>query len=157
MQNNYLDSDIDYTKVEDWRILIGLICRFKNRYQTLAEASANELSWNQIFFLKGVSLFNSPPTIQDMANCLGCSHQNANQILHKLIKNGYINISVDKLDHRKQRIKLTETANQFLEEYNKKNDFIENTVFDDMPSEEINNMIKIINKLICNINNAKNF
>ena len=88
--------------------------RFVNRYQSAANAFFKELSWQQMFFLNGVTLFKEAPSIKDMADFLGCTHQNANKLYAKLLRDGYIVSQQDRDDHRKQRIYLTDKALRFL-------------------------------------------
>ena len=49
-----------------------------------------------------------------MADFLGCTHQNANKLYAKLLRDGYIVSQQDRDDHRKQRIHLTDKAMNFL-------------------------------------------
>ena len=49
-----------------------------------------------------------------MAGFLGCTHQNANKLYAKLLRDGYIVSQQDGDDRRKQRIYLTDKALCFL-------------------------------------------
>ena len=49
-----------------------------------------------------------------MADFLGCTHQNANKLYAKLLRDGYIVSKQDGDDRRKQRIYLTDKALSFL-------------------------------------------
>lgn len=69
-----------------------------------------------MFFLNGVTLFKEAPSIKDMADFLGCTHQNANKLYAKLLRDGYIISQQDGDDRRKQRIYLTDKAINFLAE-----------------------------------------
>ena len=90
--------------------------RFVNRYQSAANAFFKKLSWQQMFFLNGVTLFKEATSIKDMADFLGCTHQNANKLYAKLLRDGYIISQQDGDDRRKQRIYLTDKALNFLAE-----------------------------------------
>jgi len=61
-----------------------------------------------------VTLFKEAPSIKDMADFLGCTHQNANKLYAKLLRDGYIVSQQDGEDRRKQRIYLTDKALNFL-------------------------------------------
>ena len=95
-------------------VLIALMSRFINRYQSAANAFFKELSWQQMFFLNGVTLFKEAPSIKDMAEFLGCTHQNANKLYARLLQDSYIVSRQDGNDRRKQRIYLTDKALCFL-------------------------------------------
>ena len=114
MKNNLFGEKVTYENFEPPFILIALMSRFINRYQSAANAFFKELSWQQMFFLNGVTLFKEAPSIKDMADFLGCTHQNANKLYAKLRQDGYIVSRQDGNDRRKQRIYLTDKALCFL-------------------------------------------
>ncbi len=114
MKNNLFGEKVTYENFEPPFILIALMSRFVNRYQSAANAFFKELSWQQMFFLNGVTLFKEAPSIKDMADFLGCTHQNANKLYAKLLQDGYIFSQQDGNDRRKQRIYLTDKAQSFL-------------------------------------------
>ena len=114
MKNNLFGEKVSYENFAPPFVLIALMSRFVNRYQSAANAFFKELSWQQMFFLNGVTLFKEAPSIKDMADFLGCTHQNANKLYAKLLQDGYIVSQQDRDDHRKQRIYLTDKALNFL-------------------------------------------
>ena len=114
MKNNLFGEKVTYENFEPPFILIALMSRFVNRYQSAANTFFKELSWQQMFFLNGVTLFKEAPSIKDMAEFLGCTHQNANKLYAKLLQDGYIVSQQDENDRRKQRLFLTDKAKVFL-------------------------------------------
>ena len=84
MKQNLFGEKVSYENFAPPFVLIALISRFVNRYQSAANAFFKELSWQQMFFLNGVTLFKEAPSIKDMADFLGCTHQNANKLYAKL-------------------------------------------------------------------------
>ena len=114
MKNNLFGEKVSYENFAPPFVLIALMSRFVNRYQSAANAFFKELSWQQMFFLNGVVLFTEAPTIKDMADFLGCTHQNANKLYAKLLREGYVTSEHDGNDRRKQRLFLTEKAKMFL-------------------------------------------
>ena len=114
MKNNLFGEKVSYEHFAPPYVLIALMSRFVNRYQSAANAVFKELSWQQMFFLNGVTLFKEAPSIKDMADFLGCTHQNANKLYAKLLRDGYIVSQQDGDDRRKQRIYLTDKALRFL-------------------------------------------
>lgn len=143
--------DMDYSRVSDKHLLIGLLSRFDNRYQAAADAFFMEISWTQLFCLKGISLFFSAPTIQDMAVFLGCSHQNAAQLLRKLCIQGYVTMQMDAIDKRKQRLYLTPKAERFLCEHIEAADRAMGDIFDGVTEEELVAVIRVMKKLDANL------
>lgn len=147
MDENYLGVDICYDKVSSKHLLIGLLSRFDNRYQAAADDFFGEISWTQLFCMKGISLFKTAPTIRDMAIFLGCSHQNAAQILRKLCNAGYVSFETDEYDRRKQRLHLTQKASTFLNEHAETADKAMSDIFRDVSEGEIMSVLRIMKKL----------
>lgn len=50
-----------------------------------------------------INLCKDKPTVNELADIMGSSHQNVKQILLKLEKKGFVYIAVDENDKRKQR------------------------------------------------------
>ena len=133
--------------------LIGLLSAFNNRFQAFADKYLGELSWKQFFTIICINLCNGKPTINELAEILGSSHQNVKQILLKLEKKNFINIVIDAADKRKQRIELTE----YCKDYCSKNDTLSNEIMSSMfkgiSKEELQMTIQTIMKIEGNLNN----
>jgi len=117
MKNNLFGEKVSYENIAPPFVLVALMSRFLNRYQSAANAFFKEMSWQQMFFLIGVTLFKEAPSIKDMADFLGCTHQNANKLYAKLLQDGYIVSRQDGNDRRVQRIYLTDKARNFLADH----------------------------------------
>ena len=111
-----ISSDkVDFTGVELSYFLIGLLSAFENRFQAVADSAMKEISWKQFFAIICISMCKDKPTVKELAEIMGSSHQNVKQILLKLEKKGFIHITVDEKDKRKQRIELTGYCREFCE------------------------------------------
>lgn len=141
------DKVIDTKAMGTESYLIGLINRFNNRFQTVADAMFEGISWKQEFFLRCVTLFHEPPTIKDMAEAIGCSHQNAKQILSKLEKGGLVEIRQDCNDRRKQRIVATEKASSVLEQCREQSATAKELVFANINPEDLHATIRVLTTL----------
>ena len=135
--------------------LIGLINRFNNSFQAAADNIFEELSWKQIFFMNCVALFEDAPTIRDMADLLGCSHQNAKQILSKLEKQRFVDVYQDPADKRKQRIMLTERAMEFRRRYDEPSEQAMQSIFGNISKEELRTTISVFTRLNKNVDELK--
>ena len=135
--------------------LIGLINRFNNSFQAAADSIFPELSWKQIFFMNCVALFEDAPTIRDMADLLGCSHQNAKQILSKLERQGFVKVSQDSADKRKQRIMLTGKAIEFRNHYDEPSEQAMESIFQNISKEELLTAISVFTRLNKNVDELK--
>ncbi len=151
MKQNLFDENVNYENFAAPFVLVALLNRFDNRYQSAADAFFDELSWKQMFFLNGVTLFKEPPTARDMADFMGCSHQNANKLYAKLLKEEYIISETDEVDHRKQRIFLTEKAKQFLANNKSEAGKIVNQIFSVVSEKELETVIDVMARLTDNL------
>ena len=104
---------VDFTGIESSYFLIGLLSAFENRFQAVADSTMKEISWKQFFALICINMCKEKPTVKELAEIMGSSHQNVKQILLKLEKKGFVSITADESDKRKQRIELTEYCKVF--------------------------------------------
>lgn len=104
---------MDFTGVESSYFLLGLLSAFDNRFQAMADNAMKEISWKQFFAIICINMCKKSPTVKELAEIMGSSHQNVKQILLKLEKKGFVRITVDEKDKRKQRIELTDYCREF--------------------------------------------
>lgn len=107
---------VDFTGIKLSYFLLGLLSAFENRFQAVANSTMKEISWKQFFAIICVNLCKDSPTVKELAEIMGSSHQNVKQILLKLEKKGFVSIMVDEKDKRKQRTYLTDYCRQFCSE-----------------------------------------
>ena len=117
-------ENVDFTGMESSYFLLGLLSAFDNRFQAMADRTMQEISWKQFFAIICINLCKESPTIKELAEIMGSSHQNVKQILLKLEKKGFVRIAADENDNRKQRVELTEYCMEFCQ----KNDDISSQV-----------------------------
>lgn len=114
---NEVDSRMKADSMDNTFFLIGLMNEFMNRFQTVGDRFFSEISWKQCFVIICINLFHEPPTLKELSEAMGCSHQNVKQMLIKLERTGYITFCADEQDRRKQRIRLTQKTEQFNQEH----------------------------------------
>lgn len=101
--------------------LFGLLFAFQNRLQAVGDTFYEEITCKQFFLIACMNLFpKEAPTVQDLAQIMGSSHQNVKQILNKLEQKGFVSVTPDEADRRKLRIRLTEYAGEMAEKYREK-------------------------------------
>ena len=135
---------VDFSGIESSYMLIGLLSAFENRFQAIADNSMKEISWKQFFAIICINLCKSNPTVKELAEIMGSSHQNVKQILLKLEKKGFVNISVDEKDKRKQRIELTPYCNDFCEKNNEISTNIIKKMFEGISEKQLETTIQTI-------------
>lgn len=127
---NYDESmnmkNVEFGNMLPQPFLLGLLSTFDNRYQTAADAFFKDITWKQFFAIICINICKEAPTINDLSDIMGSSHQNVKQILIKLEKKDYIKMVTDDRDKRKQRIYLTNKCREFCE----KNDPLSREIID---------------------------
>ena len=140
-----IQSDkVDFSGIPPSYYLIGLLSAFENRFQAMADNMMQEISWKQFFAIICINMCKEPPTLKELSDILGSSHQNVKQILLKLEKKGFIRFEQDEADKRKQRIVLTKECRKFCE---KNDDMSHKTMmgmFEGITEKDIKTTIKTI-------------
>ncbi|MDO4632442.1 MAG: MarR family transcriptional regulator [Eubacteriales bacterium] len=147
MKKDLFGGKVDCENVEPPFVLVGLLNRFDNRYHAAADAFFKERTWKQMYFLNAVSLFEEAPTIQDIADFMGSSNQNANKLYAKLLQDGYVTSVRDERDKRKQRLFLTDKAKEFLEENHVGHNKNVRDIFEVVSEEEMETVIDVMSRL----------
>ena len=148
---------VNFTGVESSYFLIGLLSAFENRFQAMADSFMKEISWKQFFAIICINLCKEPPTVKELAEIMGSSHQNVKQILLKLEKKGFVSISTDELDRRKQRIELTSYCKEFCEKNDEMSMVLLTRMFDGVSEEQLQTTIQTIIQIEDNLKEFKDY
>ena len=132
--------------------LFGYFFAMSNRLQTVGDRFYEEITCKQFFLMICLRLFeNGAPTINELSEIMGCSHQNVKSIAGKLEEKGYLEIRPDSDDARKLRIRLTNKAERLAKKYQKKElDFID-MLFTGISDKQIETTFKTLEKMEENI------
>ena len=114
-------SKVEFGQMPPQAFLLGLLSVFDNRYQAAADKYFKEITWKQFFAIICINMCKEAPTLNDLSEVMGSSHQNVKQILLKLESKGFVSMLTDKKDKRKQRFVITEKCKKFLEENDNQN------------------------------------
>ena len=134
--------------------LLGLLSAFDNRFQASADAFFKEITWKQFFAIICINLCKEAPTINELSEVMGSSHQNVKQILLRLEKKGFVSTVVDEKDKRKQRIIVTDAARAFLEENDnngQQSQYIIGRIFEGVDEKSLMTTIHTIMKMERNL------
>ena len=152
MIEKVIKSDkVDFSEVPSEYFLLGLLSAFENRFQAITDNIMKEISWKQFFAIICVNLCKEPPTINDLSEILGSSHQNVKQILIKLEKKGFVQLQEDKQDKRKQRISITKECLKFCEKNNETSSQIMQKMFEGISQNDIKTTINTLTKMDDNL------
>ena len=135
---------VDFTGIESPYFLLGLLSAFDNRFQAIADKLIGEISWKQFFTIICINLCKESPTLQQLADVMGTSHQNCKQLLLKLEKKGFVALKTDPGDRRKQRIRLTEHCLAFCEANDENSQRIMQQMFAGIPEAHLRITIQTI-------------
>lgn len=98
--------------------LLGMFFSFSNRLQAAGDTFYEKITCKQFFFLVCLNLLeDNPPTLNELAEVMGSSHQNIKQMAKTLVAAGYIELCRDGRDRRKTRIHKTYKAVKLREKY----------------------------------------
>ena len=140
-----IQSDkVDFSGIPSSYYLIGLLSAFENRFQAMADSMMQEISWKQFFAIICINMCKEPPTLSELSDILGSSHQNVKQILLKLEKKDFIRFEQDESDKRKQRIVLTKTCKKFCEKNDEMSQKTMMGMFEGIPEKDIKTTIQTI-------------
>ena len=148
---------VNFTGIESSYFLLGLLSAFENRFQAMADRNMKEISWKQFFAIICINLCKTPPTVKELAEIMGSSHQNVKQILLKLEKKGFVSISVDEQDKRKQRIELTSYCEEFCDRNDEMSMVLLKKMFEGVSEEQLQITIQTIVQIEDNLKEIRDY
>ena len=131
--------------------LIGLLSAFENRFQAVADSFFEEITWKQFFAIICINLCRESPTINELSEVMGSSHQNVKQILLKLEKKGFVEMIADEKDRRKQRIVTTKKCEDFCQRNDQGSKIHMNKIFEGISQEQLVTTIQTISQMERNL------
>lgn len=144
------------TNQDDSFFLVGLLNAFMNKFQAAADTAYGNITWKQFFVLVCIRLFKETPTLKELADVFGSSHQNVKQLLLKLEKAGYVSLITDEKDKRKQRITLTKEGYEYLVNSDETSKVLTKQLFAGVSPEELKVTIKVLMQLDQHLKEMKN-
>lgn len=148
---------VDFTGIELSYFLLGLLSAFENRFQAVADATMKEISWKQFFAIVCINMCKEKPTVKELAEIMGSSHQNVKQILLKLEKKGFVAITADERDKRKQRIELTDYCRSFCERNDELTREIMEKMFEGVSESQLQTTIQTIIQIEDNLKGIRDY
>ena len=150
-----VNSDqLDFEGIPSSYYLLGLLSAFENRFQAMADNMMKEISWKQFFAIICINMCKEAPTIRELSEILGSSHQNVKQILLKLESKGFVEFMEDANDKRKQRIALTKKCRKFCEKNNEMSMMVMAKMFEGIPERDLKTTIRTITMIEKNLTEA---
>jgi len=139
---------------DDRRFIFGSLFMIAGKLQTLLdrELAGHQMTSRQ-WFLSCVidNLFDSPPTLNEVAAAMGSSHQNVKQVALKLQEKGFLKMTRDSRDARAIRLELTKKSSSFWEARQEQAEKFMENLFEGLSAREVSAMGKGLAKLQKNI------
>lgn len=135
---------VEFGQMPPQAFLLGLLSAFDNRYQASADSFMKDITWKQFFAVICIKLCREAPTLNDLADIMGSSHQNVKQILLKLERKGFVSMTTDGKDRRKQRIVLTDQCREFCEKNDAPSQEIIRRIFEGIDEDQLRITIETI-------------
>ena len=92
-----------------------------NQLQTIMDRGLDEITAKQWLALTMIDAFPEPPTLKDVSNMSGVTHQSMRQIINKLVAKDFLEVVPDEKDKRAIRLCKTEKAEQIRNRDTKRN------------------------------------
>lgn len=152
--NQMMDmSNVEFGQMPPQAFLLGLLSAFDNRYQASADSFFKEITWKQFFAIICINLCKESPTINELSDIMGSSHQNVKQILNKLESKNFVQMIPDSKDKRKQRIIVTDQCRAFCEKNDVQSQKMIAQLFEGIGEEQLLITIQTITQMERNLKN----
>ena len=79
-----------YQKYDDEFLMFGLLFVLGNKLQVIGDSFYEEITSKQWFVLVMLGVLGDNPTLNELSEGMGSSHQNVKQLLVKLQEKGYV-------------------------------------------------------------------
>ncbi len=140
--------------IPDEPMIFALLLIISNKMSTLLEREFKEfdVTTKQWFLSETIkSIFDSPPTMKELANEMGSSHQNIKQVALKLQRKGLLRLERDKKDARVTRLRLTEQSYDFWKKTEPKGNVFRVNMFKEMDKESISTTRALLERMLMNL------
>lgn len=133
---------------QDSYLLFGLLFMSNNRLQALGDTFYEEITAKQWFLLAMLDVFGQEaPTIGQLAQEMGSSHQNVKQLVEKLVRKGYLSLQRDASDRRKTRIYTTPLCAALSCKYRQKQETFMQALFSGIAPDALHSAVQVLLQL----------
>ncbi|HWT75356.1 MAG TPA: MarR family transcriptional regulator [Mobilitalea sp.] len=124
--------------VDDKYVIFAMIFMLSNQIQTIGDSFFKEVSTKQWFVLLVLGIMEGySPTLNELSEAVGSSHQNVKQLVIKLEQKGYVEVTKDETDARRLRIKMTPKSHEFHDAYQEKSNVFMSRLFDGFKKSDL--------------------
>jgi DNA-binding MarR family transcriptional regulator len=141
---------------DDEHIMFGTLFVLGNKLQVIGDSFYEEITSKQWFVLLMLGVLGESPTINELSNAVGSSHQNVKQLVVKLCSKGYVELNTDDNDRRKTRIHTTAKCNELVVKYQEKENEFFKFLFQGIDKSNIRTTIETLMKFEKNMEDLGN-
>jgi len=142
---------------ENKNLIFGLIFMLSNKLQTIGDSYFETVTTKQWFVLTILrAMPDYEPTLNELSEAVGSSHQNVKQLILKLQQKGYIELNKDEADARRLRIKTTPKCDEFRSSYSKWSTTFTQKLYHDLDENDLEITLKTMVKMKENIDEMEN-
>lgn len=141
-------------EMEDRQFIFGSLLFTATRLDTLLERELKEFDITSKQWMLSIiidNLFDSAPTMKDVAKEMGSSHQNVKQVALKLEQKGLLKMQKDKKDARVTRLNMTEESLEFWAKTQPKGTAFVQDVFRNISADELQEVRNVMRKIMGNL------
>lgn len=124
-------------KYDNDYIMFGMMFVLGNKLQAIGDSFYDEITSKQWFVLIMLNVLDGTPTLNELSEGMGSSHQNVKQLVLKLQDKGFVELFTDENDRRKTRIRMTEACQELAQKYNEREQLFMNLLFQGIDKEKI--------------------
>ena len=126
-----------------------------NRLQAIMDSGLEDITAKQWLAITMIDAFPEPPTLKQISELSGVTHQSMRQIVDRLADKGFIEVIPDKKDKRAIRLVKTEAANHIRTKKAGQNEQFVYKLFDCLDDEETTAYCKALAKLCDRLSELK--
>ncbi len=126
-----------------------------NRLQAIMDSSFEDITAKQWLAIKMIDAFPEPPTLKQISELSGVTHQSMRQIVDRLIAKGFLKVIPDPKDKRAIRLVKTEAADHLRTKKDGQDIRFVYKLFECLTDEETNAYCSALAKLCDRLNELK--
>lgn len=136
------------------QMIFASIFIHQNKMQTACDKLDSEITMKQWLLLAVVSTFDTPMSLSQIGEIMGCSRQNVKKLANSLQKKGYIKYE---LDNRSTFILVEDKMKEYIAKVGDMQENVLKILFKDFSNEEIKQYFNLVTKLYSSIEKVENY
>ncbi|NYB51094.1 MAG: MarR family transcriptional regulator [Methanobacteriaceae archaeon] len=142
------EFDAERLDMEKYILVVLFLVEQRWSYVIGREMAKDQITTKQwLMMIVLANAFQSPPSMQEMADAMSTTHQNVKQLASRLEARGFVKIERDSENRRILRLKVTRKCQNYWEKRSPEDMKTIKTYFEALNNEEIRSLFHIMGKL----------